>query len=116
MLSFYGYTVRNMEMREKLWAIRRVTGWKQAQLAIELGVAQSAIARWTAAIKPSQPKGPNWDAINRLYDEKVGPADSPHEILLPNSLALKFFSLPQAKQNMIIGVIGAVIEIAERRD
>ena len=33
----------------------------------------------------------------------------------PNSL-VKFFSLPQAKQNMIIGVIGAVIEIAERRD
>ena len=105
-----------MEMREKLLAIRKATGWKQQQLATELGVKQSAISRWTAKIKPAQPKGPNWDAVNKLYEEKVGLADSPHEISLPDSLAIKFFSLPQPKQNMIIGVLASIIEIAEWRD
>ena len=102
-----------MDMREKLQAVRKTTGWTQDELAAQLGVAQSTVNRWTASVKPSQPKGPNWDAINRLYEKEVGTPDSLREFPLPESITMKFFSLPETKQSMIVGVLASIIDIAE---
>ena len=88
----------------------------RSQIAAYLGVAQSTVNRWFDSVKPARPQGPHWDAVNRLYNEKVGSPDSTNTISLPNSLALKFFRLPEAKQAMILGLLGSIIELAEWRD
>lgn len=41
------------------------TGWKQARLAEELKTTQATVSRWFSG---SEPKGPQWDAINTLYE------------------------------------------------
>jgi transcriptional regulator with XRE-family HTH domain len=105
-----------MEMRQKLWAIRQVTDWKQEQLATELGVSQSTVNRWLASVKPSQPKGPHWDAINRLYAEKVGALKS-EDATFHSRVEQKLARLPEKNRVKAIDLLEAVLDrIAEWPD
>jgi len=55
-------------IEQKLRAIMRATGWKQARLAEELGVTQATVSRWFSG---SEPEGQRRDAINDLYDKTL---------------------------------------------
>lgn len=62
-------------IEQKLRAIMKATGWKQAQLADKLNVTQATVSRWFSG---SEPEGARRDAINDLYEAVVdhGPKET----------------------------------------
>ncbi|KQY27201.1 helix-turn-helix transcriptional regulator [Rhizobium sp. Root482] len=61
-------------IEQKLRAIIKASGWKQAQLAETLNVTQATVSRWFSG---SEPEGQRRDAINELYERIVD--DGPRE-------------------------------------
>jgi repressor LexA len=60
-----------MTIEQKLRAIMKATGWKQAQLAERFNVTQATVSRWFSG---SEPEGARWAAINDLYEHMLSEA------------------------------------------
>ncbi len=104
----------HMEMSAKLNELVPVMNWKdQGEIAAFFGVAQPTVSKWING--KQQPAGDKRDAINALYDEKIGRPDSsgvPPEI----SLNQRFNRLPQAKKINVLSIFESALKLAEFQD
>ena len=77
-------------------------------------VGQSTVSRWLSG--KSRPEGEHRDLINALYEDLNKASERHHEISLPDHLAMKFFRMPEVRQNQVLGIFAAVLEVADWRD
>ena len=72
----------NLEIANRLLALRREHGYSQEELAYKLGVSRQAVSKWERA--ESSPDTDNLLALARLYG--VSPVSYTHLTLPTNSL------------------------------
>ena len=66
---------------EKLSFIMKATGWRQADLAEKLSVAQASVSRWFAG---ADPRGEQYDKINEIYNVITGKSATTGNTKIPS--------------------------------